>query len=573
MNQHFCEIGKKLQEQIRDTGDAYKSYLPQTVTQTFYLTPVTPEELAREIQKLNPRKAAGYDDIGPKVLKLCPDIIAENLTTIFNDAIVRAKYPTLLKVAKVIALFKKGERHNPHNYRPISLLSSFNKIFEKIIAKRLIAFLEQYNILFDYQYGFRRLYSTTLALIDFSDNIHRFVDLGHYAISIFIDLTKAFDTVNHEILLSKLNSYGIRGHANTFLRSYLSNRTQFTVVNGVRSDHNIISCGVPQGSVLGPLLFSLNINDLYMAVGSDTVRLFADDTVLFMHDPNLNKLINDITEKFTELYNWCVCNKLTINGEKTNFVLFHAINKPVPQNFDQIKTGVMEVTRVKTFQYLGVYFDETLKWNEHVNYVCNSLVKYFGIFNHIKNKVTKPIVRQLYYAFIYSKIKYGIEVYGNTSAKNISRVQVIQNKLLKLILSWDWQTSTNFVHNDLKILKVEDIYKYNILNFVNKCVMGRIPENFKTYYKTKVVPYATRSKGSLDVIPCRTWYGSKAVKVNGALLWNNIHKNIRELRSMPELKEGLLKYYITLYVWWINELLHICTVKCQDVIIWNNCHD
>ena len=122
--------------------------------------------------------------------------------------------------------------------------------------------------------------------------------------------------------------------------------------------------------------------------------------------------------------------------------------------------------------------------------------------------------------------------------KNISKVQVIQNKLLKLILSWDWQTSTNFVHSDLKILK------YNILNFVNKCVMGRIPDYFKTYYKTKVVPYAIRSKGSLDVITCRKGYGSKAVKVNGALLWNNIHKNIRELRSMPELKEGLLKYYI-----------------------------
>ena len=392
-------------------------YLPQTVTQTFYLTPVTPEELSREIQKLNLRKAAGYDDIGPKVSKLCPDIFAGNLTTIFNDAIVKAKYPILLKVAKVITLFKKGERHNPHNYRPIRLSSSFNKIFEMIIAKRLIAFLEQYNIRFDYQYGFRRLYSTTLALIEFSDIIHRFVDLEHYAINIFIDLTKAFDTVNHEILLSKLNSYGIRGHANTFLWSYLLNRTQFTVVNGIRSDHNIISCGVPQGSVLEPLLFSLYINDLYMAVGSDAVRLFADDTVLFMHDPYLNNLINDITEKLTELYNWYVCNELTINGEKTNFVLFHAINKPVQPKFWSNKKGVMDVTRVNSFQYLGVYFDETLKWNGHVDYVCNSHVEYFGIFNHIKNKVTKPIVRQLYYAFIYSKIKYGIEVYGNTYAK------------------------------------------------------------------------------------------------------------------------------------------------------------
>ena len=137
-----------------------------------------------------------------------------------------------------------------------------------------------------------------------------------------------------------------------------------------------------------------------MAVGSDSVRLFADDTVLFMHDPNLNNLINGITEKFTEMYNWSVCNKLTINGRKTNFVLFHAINKPLPQNIDQIKTGVMDVTRVKIYQYLGVYFDETLKWNEHVEYVYNSFVKYFGIFNHIKKKVTKPIVGQLYYAFV-----------------------------------------------------------------------------------------------------------------------------------------------------------------------------
>ena len=157
-------------------------------------------------------------------------------------------------------------------------------------------------------------------------------------------------------------------------------------------------------------------------------------------------------------------------------------------------------------------------------------------------------MRQWYYAFIYSKIKYGIEIYGNTSAKNpnISRIQVIPNKLLKLILSWDWQTSTNFVRSDLKIL-VEDIHEYSI--FVYKSAIGRIPENFKAYYKTKAVPTAIRRKESLDVISCRTGYGFKAIKINGAFLGNNIHRNIRKLRNMPELKEGLLKYYISLYVW------------------------
>ena len=271
-------------------------------------------------------------------------------------------------------------------------------------------------------------------------------------------------------MFSKLISYGMHSHANTFLRSYLLNRTQFTVVNGAKFGHNI-SCGVPQGSALFPLY----INYLCMAEGSDSVRPFADDTVIFMHNTKLKNLINYINNK----NHWTVSLVCTqwINNKwgKTYFVLFHAINEPLPQNFHQIKTGLMDVTRDKTFQYLGVYLNETSKLIELVDIVFNSFIKYFGIFNHIKNKVSKPIMRQHYYAFIYSKAKYGVEVCGNTSARNISRIQVIQNKFLKLILSWDWQTPTNFLHSDLKIPKVEDIYISNKSNF-NRYVMGRIPE-------------------------------------------------------------------------------------------------
>ena len=259
------------------------------------------------------------------IIQSCPVIFADNLTLIFNKAIEIGEYPTLRKIAKVIQLFKKGEHHHANNYRPISLLSSFNKLFEKMLCKQIRNFLQTNKILFKYQLCFRKLYSTTLALVEFTDMVRRFLDQGNYVISIFMDLTKAFDTIDHEILLYKLDRYGIRGHANDFFRSYLTHRKQFTVVNGVESKSKNINCGVPQGSVLGPLFFALYINDLQRAVGEDFLRLFADDTALFCGNSNLTTLISEIRAKFRELHFWCTRNKLTINSEKTKFILYYVI--------------------------------------------------------------------------------------------------------------------------------------------------------------------------------------------------------------------------------------------------------
>ena len=169
-------------------------------------------------------------------------------------------------------------------------------------------------------------------MIEFSDNNHRQLDFANYIISIFIDFTKAFDTVDHAILLQKLDRYGVRGHANHFIKLYLSNRKQYTVINGERSEVEDIIYGVRQGSVLGPLFFALYINNMYWSVGSDVVRLFAGDTVLFLQGNDLMKLIPDITVKFNNLYDWCISNKLTINSEKTQFMVFHTPNQPMPNN-------------------------------------------------------------------------------------------------------------------------------------------------------------------------------------------------------------------------------------------------
>ena len=291
MNTYFCKIGSHLQQLMPNCGTEYSRYFPNRVNNASFFTPVNENELLKEIKRLNPRKLSGADNIGARLVQLCPTVFAENLTKIYNNAMAKGEYPAQLKMAKVIALYKKGEKYKLGNYRPISLLSCLNKLFEKILCKRLVRFLEINHILFDYQFGFRKLHSTTLALIEFTDNIRKVLDEGNYAISVFVDLTKAFDTVDHEILLDKMDRCGIRGHANDFFKSYLKNRKQYTVTNGVESYIDNVKCGVPQGSVLGPLLFSLYINDIYRAVGQDYIRLFADDTPLFMYDENLNSLI------------------------------------------------------------------------------------------------------------------------------------------------------------------------------------------------------------------------------------------------------------------------------------------
>ena len=251
MNEYFCTIGEKLASNLE--GNNFQKYMTQRINDSFFLSPTSEHEIKVELKILNPRKSAGADMISPKILKYCCDNISYPLMYIFNKSMEDATYPSHMKIAKILALFKKNLIHMPENYRPISLLSSLDKIFEKIIYKRLSYFIEKHAILYLQQYGFRKKHSTTLALIDLTDKIRTILDGKQYALGIYLDLKKAFDTVDHGILLSKLETYGFRGHVNDFIRSYLSNRKQFTIINGYCSSQRGINVGVPQGSVLGPL--------------------------------------------------------------------------------------------------------------------------------------------------------------------------------------------------------------------------------------------------------------------------------------------------------------------------------
>ena len=268
----------------------FNCYLDKPQASSFFLSPTTPTEVENIIMSLSSTKASGPFSISTSLLKTLKGVLSIPLQLLFNCSFSTGLVPHQFKVARVVPFHKIGSSYLVSNYRPISLLSIFNKIIEKLMYNRIITYLEKFSILHNNQLGFRSKHSTTHALLLLTDKIQRSVDDGTYSCGMFLDLCKAFDTVDHKILLAKLEYYGIRGVVYDWFASYLSNRRQFVSLFGTNSDYQIVTCGVPQGSVLGPLLFLLYINDMPKCSNILEFYLFADDTNLFFNNPNIQNL-------------------------------------------------------------------------------------------------------------------------------------------------------------------------------------------------------------------------------------------------------------------------------------------
>ena len=372
-NNFFSNIGHKLAKNIDNSNQDFKTYMDSPKPQSILLVRTNVEEITSLINKMQDKKASGYDSINAKFLKLTSAYIAPIICDIFNSMIKTGIYPDELKIAKVIPIYKNGDASKCSNYRPISILSLLNNIFEKLLYKRLYDYLENFEILYQFQYGFRKGHSTVHALVELVDKIRNSVDKGEMTCGIFVDLSKAFDTVNHKILLSKLDHYGFRGKTNKLLESYLTNRKQYVQIGNAKSKCKPITCGVPQGSVLGPLLFLIYINDLPNSCPDGNTRIFADDTTIFFNAKKSDEILRKGQLIMNKMNSWFIANKLTLNASKSTFIVFRSrysrINN-LPNKFEFAKS---EIVRSDSVKYLGLTLDEHPLFNTHVQNVCNSI--------------------------------------------------------------------------------------------------------------------------------------------------------------------------------------------------------
>ena len=543
MNKHFCEVGYEINKNIPATPGHFKDYLQNKISETFYLSPVIEMEVASELQKLNSNKSAGPDTLKPKLIKLCKEEILTPLTILFNKSIAAGMYPSEFKLAKVIALYKKNSRSVPSNYRPISLLNCFNKIFESIVSKQLLKFIEKHKILYINQFGFRKGYSTTLALIDVVDYIRKAIDNNEYAIGIFLDLEKAFDSIDHEILLFKLSHYGFRGHVNNFLRSYLNQRQQYTRINNCNSNLSYIKYGVPQGSILGPLLFSLYINDIGQAMSNCKTNLFADDTAMIFKHKNIDQLKATCENSLKSICLWFKLNKLSLSLGKSSFLIFHGKKKNPKNEINKILIDGHEIHRVKSVKYIGLHLDEKLTWNIHIDELCKTLTKYFSVFYNLRHIINKNLARTIYFTCIHSRIKYGIEIYGTASSTKLNKIQTLQNKLLKVLTKKDPGFSTNQLHSELDILKVKDIHELYTLVFVYRCINGDMIPNFLNYFtlRENLRTHLLRNGRNIHTPDTDTQIGRQTAHYTGAILWNNLDHELRKSKSIHIFKRSMTK--------------------------------
>jgi len=408
MNLHFSSIGSKLANKIPHSDKHFSDYLKTTnQCNSFFFNPVTKYEMEDEIAALDSKKTHGLYSCPVDLLKASKHLISEHLAFIINTSISRGQYPSKLKLAKILPVYKSDDETDPNNYRPIALLSIYNKIFEKLVYKRLINFIDQNNILNKSQYGFREKHSTQHAILDIISKIQSNIDHKLFSCAVFIDLSKAFDTVDHKILLGKLNLYGIRGIINDWFKSYLQNRRQTTLINQKISGKNDMVLGVPQGSVLGPLLFLLYINDISAISKTLQFHLFADDTNILYSNKCLKSLEKKMNDELKKLYEWLITNKLTLNIKKSNFVIFSSLRKKVHYEVN-LKINCVPLENKNYVKYLGILLDSNLTWKPHIDLISDKISKIIGLISKLRHFVPTATLIAIYKSLIQPYLSYGI---------------------------------------------------------------------------------------------------------------------------------------------------------------------
>lgn len=540
-NKHFTSIGGS---NYFNTFDNEDFLLQPSPSCSFSFNDIAPADVFNAICSIK-GNSCGPDGLETKFLKLAAHVIMYPLADLFNLSLKTCTIPSIWKCARVTPIFKSGDSADINNYRPISIMCNVAKVFEKLLSRQLSDYIVSNNILSSHQSGFRSSYSTTTALLKFTNDIYSSLESGHITGAIFIDLSKAFDMVDHYLLLDKLAAIGLNRDALLWFNSYLHNRRQYVVFQGIQSNNLINSHGVPQGSILGPLLFSIFINELPRICQQCSIHLYADDTVIYFSDTNPTAIQNSLQTDFNLLQKWFYNNKLLLNTKKSCCMVFGS----KPSHPDQLDlkiqtTNGSDLERVSSFKYLGLWIDPELTFKPHIDYIVKKCQASLSSLYRASECFTFEVRKRLITQLIFPILDYADIIYMNTTDYILYPINVLFNSLCRFILKCPFRTHHCFMYNSLSLLSPKARRRYHWVLFIFKCVYFTYPPYLKDLLVCSTGPYNLRHSHYPYFLVPRFFktIARRSFQYRAPNDWNNLSVSLRSTSSFNCFKSLLFSH-------------------------------
>ena len=540
---------------LQDDGSATNppnvaSIDPGSSVNPFEFDEIYSDTVKKIINNLDASKATGLDEISAKLIKNAGDVILPSITKLMNLSLSTGTYPEEWKHSKILPLHKKGDVNAIKNYRPISILPVLSKILERIVHKQLHDYLVSNDVLSNAQFGFRPGHTTASALGALTDTWLRAIDDGQIVGALFVDLKRAFDTVDSSILLDKLKKIGLSSSAISWFRSYLTNRKQQVSIRQTLSNERYLSVGVPQGSILGPLLFLIYIDDVVQVLKQSNVIMYADDTTLYVVGSSYNELQITLQHELNVLGNWIRTNKLQLNVDKTKLMIIGSKQKlnSCHDNDISITYNGIEIEHCASFKCLGVVIDKHLLWHDHVNSVCRKIYAGLAMLKRIRPFVEDDTLKLLYSCLIQSQMDYCCEIWGDRFNTHIERITKLQKRAARLILMCNIYTPSKDLFSRLRWQPFTQRIVYFRAVFVYKCLNNISARYYDDYFheisETHTINTRQSSRHDLAIPKYRTEYFTHSLSFLCPKLWNDLPVALRELTSLSTFKLHL-KLHLT----------------------------